>query len=350
MRRWADKGSGYGAGQADTDIKPGGSGQLPNFLTFGIRGRGYDYYYIDDERIRYLKEVSFVSPPFKYTDGSVYRFVISYARANQNAQTARGYFMLANCLSDGTLIQEPSEDTTWDSTIGTNGQMTTGQKLYAWQESASWNDITTIYPTIELSTYNMMISDSDSMYKQIADSSFQGVEFQGISFTCIKRSVTPWNTPPLIFSKTSETAAQIVQRALSLSNHKYWYGAAGQVATQQLANSLRQSYPSIWTQSYYNEAILDIGTQVGDCSYLVNYAYGIASPGNHGPGTASYQSMYSKWEGTPKNGMIVWRNGHAGIYNNGSVIELSSLKNDFKITQYSPSNWSATLYNKNIQY
>lgn len=352
-KHWAGKESGFGMGQKDPNILPGGSGPLPNFLTFGIRGRGYGKYWDDDkeEYVRYLKEISFVSPPFRNEAGRVYRFLITYTRRDEAATAAMGYFMIAECFENGMMYQEPlGTDTTWDSTIGKNTSSTMADILYQWNEKADWNTITSILPTVELNAYNMMINDSNRIFEESKESQTTGY-IQGESFSGRQIEAKLWNTPPLLFERPSEGVAGIIQRALSLSSYKYWYGGAGQVATQQLANSLRAAYPSIWTATYYEKALKDVGQNVGDCSYLVNYAYGKASPGNHGPGTGSYLSTYTRLlSGGIKDGMIVWRNGHCGIYYQGNTIELVGIDYDYQERPYNASSWSAILYDRNIQY
>lgn len=347
--RWAGINNGYQAGQSNPNIPPGSTGQLPNYFIMEIRGRGYDYYYVGEERFRYLKSVAYVSPVFTSISGENYRFGVIYERGSHTASNCNGYFVLMPCLSDGRLMASVSADTEWDSGYNISGRSAMSYLLFSWAESAKWDTVISTVPTLANDAYNMMNDRSNEMYMQVMSSPTTGTMRTVLSLI----NVLPtrlWGSPPMTFSEASEQVSQIIQRAKSLSHFRYWYGGDGRPGTVQIANALRASYPNIWTSSYYEKALRDIGYEVGDCSYLVNYAYGKASPGRHGPSTGEYLGIYARWSGAPKDGMILWRNGHTAIYYQGKSLELVGIDYDYQEKTYNASSWSATLYNPNIRY
>ena len=139
----------------------------------------------------------------------------------------------------------------------------------------------------------------------------------------------------------------ICKRAAEWEGYKYWYGGKGEIASVALANRLRKENPATWTDSYYNKALKDIdGKQrVGDCSGLVCHAYDIGI-------ISSYQieRKYQQWHDQPKNGMILWRTGHVGIYDSGKVRELRGIDYDYCFNDYNPAQWTKTLYDPNVVY
>lgn len=125
-------------------------------------------------------------------------------------------------------------------------------------------------------------------------------------------------------------AKEIIERAKSQSGVKYWYGGKGDLACKGLADTLRERYPKIWTQTYYNKALKDIDgtTRVGDCSYLVCHAYkwGFLK------GSSLIKETCKEWKGTPKPGMIAWKPGHVGIVSEDGVhvLELAGIDADYR--------------------
>lgn len=349
-RRWVGSYSAYAAGANDPNIPAGGTGALPDYLTFSIRGTGYDYYYdSDDDRVQYESEKIFVSPVFITQSGDAFRFCVLYTRSSYTAQDVTGYFCIVDCDSSGRVIVDGSGDNSWESAIGSSGSSGKAYVLWYGASAYKWDKIAAQIPYVTTDAYNMMLNRSTVIYAQVKAESYEATIKQELlnMYMYVKQF---WESEPLFWQDSSTSLNEIVSRAKSLSNYKYWYGGAGQVATKSLADSLRASYGGIWTQSYYNKALGDIGQHVADCSYLVNYAYGIASPGNHGIGTSQYLSRWSKWNGAPRNGMIVWRNGHTGIYNDGRTIEMVGIDYDYQEKTYVASKWSAILYDPNRTY
>lgn len=352
---WIGAYNAYNAGQNDPNITAGGNGALPDFMTMNIYGRGYDYYYDEDEeRVKYESEISYISPAFKTAGGDTFRFAAMYSRESHDAKTFREVFLLVDCSASGHFAEVSGiGDNAWNSVIGDSGKTYNAYVINSRTLSTSltWDQLGNRSPFMNNSVFNMMVSNASETYDAVKTATITGTEsaelfaLRGINKDIIQDTPLEWTDP----SKDT-TANEIVQRARSLSSYKYWYGGAGQVASKAIADSLKASYPSIWTSGYYNEALNDIGQRIGDCSYLVNYAYGIASPGNHGPGTSQYLSRWSKWIGTPKNGMIVWRNGHTGIYTDGKTLEMKGIKLDYKESEYSAKDWTAILYDPNRQY
>lgn len=145
------------------------------------------------------------------------------------------------------------------------------------------------------------------------------------------------------------TGKEVVRRARELHGFAYWYGGKGQIATRALAEQLKRENPGVWTESYFNRALKDVTAKkrVGDCSYLVCYAYNRSQIGSW-----AISEKYEVWEdkNNPKDGMILWRPGHVAIYDNDKVIELASQSVDFRIKEYVSMEWSRVLYSKEVDY
>lgn len=129
------------------------------------------------------------------------------------------------------------------------------------------------------------------------------------------------------------SAREIVERALSYSSYKYWYGGKGQIATMGLAETLRAQNPKVWSDSYFAKAtrMIDGKTRVCDCSGLVCGAYGI-------PNIGSYQlkdKMVQVANSDMSPGMVAWRPGHCGIIidNDNHVAELRNIDIGFSSTR-----------------
>lgn len=349
-RHWSSFATAYGQGNSAPNIPTGGKGEMPNFWVIEYKGRGWYYYYDNDnDKIEFLSDVAFVSSPFIYDDGTVYRFVVNYHRDLPDS-ILDVVFGLVDCTMNGRFAHPVSSyESLWRTEIGLNDRAYTGFAL--WTGSApnsQWQTILTDKPFIEQNTYNMMMGYPNKIRKKCLETTWSGTQ-TGSTFA-FRTNGFIWDRNAFYWQTPTTEPNGIVARAKSLSNYKYWYGGAGQTATKELADSLRAKYPSIWTDSYYNTALADIGQRVGDCSYLVNYAYGIASPGNHGIGTSQYLAKYSRWNGAPKNGMIVWRNGHTGIYADEKTIELVGIAYDYQEREYISSKWAAILYDPNRSY
>lgn len=349
-RHWASITTAYGEGNADPEIPDDGKGELPNFWVIGDKGRGWYYYYDDnDDKVEFLSDIAFISSPFKDSDGTVYRFVVNYHRDLPESKIDVT-FGLVDCTTNGRFAHPVSSyQSQWRTTIGAVDRAYTGYALWRGTEDNSmWDTYLTKTPFIEQDTYDMMMSYPNKIRKKCLETTWSGTATS--STFAFRTNGTIWSKNAFYWQTPETTTNEIVARARSLSGYKYWYGGAGQIATKALADSLRAAYPSIWTESYYNQALGDIGQRVGDCSYLVNYAYGTASPGNHGIGTSQYLAKYSRWTGTPKDGMIAWRNGHTGIYAEGKTLELVGINYDYQEKAYDASKWAAILYDPNREY
>ena len=351
-RHWAKTVTGYNAGAVDPSIRPGSSGTFPDFLTFEIRGRGY--YETDDTR--WLKEIVFISPVLKLAT-FVYRFGISYERASRSSSTATATYFIIDCNTDGSFkTSAGSADNYWENSLGTTDTRYNAVSLWRGSAAADWTKISQKKPFIKSDAYAMMTgAKANDIYTKSLKTT--GSAGSSVCFSFLS-SEASWSSEPLQWTDATTDVQEIISRAQSLRGYKYWYGGDGSVANLSLANNLRNSYPGIWTTSYYNKAIKDInGTnRVGDCSYLVNYAYGEASPGNHGRGTSAYIGHFSKWSGQPRAGMIAWRNGHTGIIletgDNPLVAELVGIDYDYMERRYlgRSTPFTAVLYDPNRAY
>lgn len=148
------------------------------------------------------------------------------------------------------------------------------------------------------------------------------------------------------------TGAEIVTRARSLSNYRYWYGGKREVATVELANQLKRENPDTWDALYYSAALADVDgtTRVCDCSGLVCYAYDIGDISSYG-----IRSKYKVWPDAPRAGMIGWRKGHVGIFSadgwDAPIIEMRSRVYDYQCRRtYAECGFTAVLYDPAIDY
>lgn len=156
------------------------------------------------------------------------------------------------------------------------------------------------------------------------------------------------------------TGEQVVKNAYAMKQYVYWYGGSGQKCTQRLLNTLSQLYPSIYTTTYKDKCRQDIanGKYCIDCSGFACKASGL-------PHYSTYQMTYDShfYQGSkynPKNGAIVWRPTHCGIYFDGKVITTVTQPHvieargiDYDITDtrvYIAKDWQRVYYVKGIDY
>lgn len=348
-RRWQESKTAYQGGSENPNVPPGGTGIIPDYLINQYRAEGTHYQWIDDELVTWLGEVIFVSPLMQYLDGRYYRFIVQYVKASRTSESCSCIMGIQWTDENGRFQAEAgSQWTKWENQlIDRNGEIL-GIRFFYGESKYPWSTVTTKYPNFTVDFYNMMMGTANAFLSE----NLPKVRPLSNRTTLVNWNSgnSAWGKEPLEFEENPTSVNEIVQRALSLKDYKYWYGGDGRVATVAYANSLKASYPSIWTQAYYNRALADIGRRVADCSYLCNYAYGRSSPGSHGPGTGSYSGIYTRWNGTPKNGMICWKSGHCGIYNNGTTIEMANQNEDFVIKPYSAGRWQAIYYDKNRNY
>ena len=148
------------------------------------------------------------------------------------------------------------------------------------------------------------------------------------------------------------TGKEIVARAQSLSKYKYWYGGKRELASVSLAKRLKSENPSVWTDSYYQEALKDVDgvTHVCDCSGLVCFAYGIGDVSSYG-----IKEKYQIYTGVPKAGMIGWKSGHVGIFSrdgwDAPIIEMRSQYYDYQDKRtYKECGFTKVLYSPSYIY
>lgn len=145
------------------------------------------------------------------------------------------------------------------------------------------------------------------------------------------------------------TAEEIITRAKKyVGVYVYWYGGKGERCNAALLNRLATAYPSIYTEAYIAKCKEDInaGKYCIDCSGLVCACYGIAHRG-----TEQFGQVFNIWTGEPKNGMILYRKGHCGIYYNGRVIEARGKA--YGVTAgrvFSKSDWTRIYYSTAVDY
>lgn len=146
------------------------------------------------------------------------------------------------------------------------------------------------------------------------------------------------------------TGTQIIKNALRFTNglYVYWYGGKDNWCTNNLLNTLGNLYKNIYTSSYKSKCRTDIRNKKKciDCSGLVCRAYEVADRG-----TSQFAGYFKEYKGPLKNGIILWRKGHTGIYYNGKVIEARG--KDAGITTsrvYNSKYWSKLYCQEQVDY
>ena len=354
--------SGYGLGQALPDVPHDATGPLPDFMTFDTRGLGYSY---DEDDDRFISEMVFMSPPVVSPLGT-YRYVVSYVRSTNRETAIPDYiFGVVLCGSDGSMSEVlSSSNTSFTDGIGITGKRYTAI-LYGYGKSQyKWKDITATIPTINSSVYNLIVGAKSNSTFSLAMQSIGSPAYVSKCFS-FKECHVQYSTEPLTWLSSDLTpqVQEILTKARSFKGYAYWFGGAGQVANVALAQQLRKQYKTVGNYDW-NLMMADInaGKRVSDCSYLVNFCYNRASPGNHGYGTGNYLSQFSTWRGggggggTPRAGMIAWRDGHTGIIAETSddpiVIQMSSFESDYVEVRWSAmrNKFTRVLYDPNVKY
>ena len=144
------------------------------------------------------------------------------------------------------------------------------------------------------------------------------------------------------------TGNDIIKNALRCGNYVYWYGAKGEECTYKLLNTLSALYPGIYTTTYKQKCMADIrnGKNAIDCSGLVCLAYGISNIS-----TYEMPKHFTEYTGPIKNGMIVWRRNHVGLYYNGVVIEARGIDYDVTANRiYKKSDWERIYIKPDVNY
>lgn len=144
------------------------------------------------------------------------------------------------------------------------------------------------------------------------------------------------------------TGNDIIKNALLYKNCVYWYGAKGEQCTYKLLNILSALYPGIYTTTYKQKCMTDIrnGEHAIDCSGLVCRAYGISNMS-----TYDMPKHFTEYTGPVKNGMIVWKHEHVGLYYNGMVLEARGIDYDVTDTRtYKKSDWERVYINSDVNY
>lgn len=144
------------------------------------------------------------------------------------------------------------------------------------------------------------------------------------------------------------TGNDIIKNALLYKNCVYWYGAKGEQCTYKLLNILSALYPGIYTTTYKQKCMNDIrsGEHAIDCSGLVCRAYGISNMS-----TYDMPKHFTEYTGPVKNGMILWKQEHVGLYYNGMVLEARGIDYDVTDTRtYKKLDWERIYINPDVNY
>lgn len=350
----------YNDAQGSGNVPDNGKGEIYQYFP-NLRGEGRD-----EEGT--LTELVYASPVLE-NNGQLYRFyqqmvlLMQYVYeededgnielVDQYATGIWTHFGIVLCGRDARLNDSVSGgSSTWNSLVASSGSSYLGRSLYSNLLSSGdfdniWRMWQTQTPTPNAIVMDMITgSQAENYYNAAMSTSYPN---QGAYQTVRTRYGSNLYQYPALFIFDNTSTSDIVDRAMSLSNYKYWYGGNGQIATLALANSLRngQYTRSVWTQAYYDEAILDINgsNRVGDCSYLVCYAYNIPRIGS-----SQIRNTFIEWTGTPLNGMILWRPGHVAIYSNGNAVQLRGLSTDFQVIPVTIDRYDVTLYDPDLNY
>ena len=117
----------------------------------------------------------------------------------------------------------------------------------------------------------------------------------------------------------------------------YVYGAKGADGKLTLArlDSLKKSYPSMFTASYYAKAKKFVGKVCCDCSGLISWKTGKVLGSYQLYETASKRTAINKNKISEiPVGAVVWKKGHVGVYlGNGKVAEAMGIDYGCRITE-----------------
>ena len=144
------------------------------------------------------------------------------------------------------------------------------------------------------------------------------------------------------------TGNDIIKNALLYKNCVYWYGAKGEQCTYKLLNILSALYPGIYTTTYKQKCMADIrnGECAIDCSGLVCRAYGISNMS-----TYDMPKHFTEYTGPVKNGMVLWKQNHVGLYYNGMVLEARGIDYDVTDTRtYKKLDWERVYIKPDVNY
>lgn len=149
-----------------------------------------------------------------------------------------------------------------------------------------------------------------------------------------------------------KTAFEILDWIERHQTFVYWYGGKRDKCTKALADALRRENPTVWTDSYYNEAMLDVtaGRKCCDCSGFVCGAYSYPDIG-----TSTMREKFSEYNGIPLAGMIAWKRGHCGIFLrdgwDSPIAEMRGLTSDFRRNRtFKEAGFTKVLYSKDVNY
>lgn len=148
------------------------------------------------------------------------------------------------------------------------------------------------------------------------------------------------------------TAEGILNWVMKHRTYVYWYGGKRNKCTAALADVLRRENPSVWTESYYKAAMMDVvaGRVCCDCSGFVCGAYSYPDMG-----TSKMPEVFSVWKSAPCAGMIAWKPGHCGIFLadgwDSPIAEMRGLVYDFQCNRtFKEAGFTRVLYSKAVDY
>lgn len=141
------------------------------------------------------------------------------------------------------------------------------------------------------------------------------------------------------------TGLGLAQYAESKVGTPYFYGSKMKVLNEKFMSSMHAQYPSIVTKAYM--ALARAKKQVGrinvDCSGLIS-AYTLHMLGSAQLYSQAYARLpFDTWKSWAP-GVVVWREGHVGIYlGNGKVAEAKGINYGTVITDITKGKWTCGL-------
>ena len=146
-------------------------------------------------------------------------------------------------------------------------------------------------------------------------------------------------------SELNLTGAGLVSYAKSKIGTPYFYGSKMNILTEDYMQNMHKLYPKVVTLLYMAKARLkkQVGITNTDCSGLI-YGYTRKNLGSAQLFQKAYVRMpISEWKKFGE-GVVLWRNGHVGIYSNpdGSpvVYEAKGIDYGTVCSRFDPDKWT----------
>ena len=121
-----------------------------------------------------------------------------------------------------------------------------------------------------------------------------------------------------------------------MKDHKYLYGAKGEVYTKALVEKLAKLYKSHYTSALKKEALKDAdkGFKAGDCSFLVCSVMGLSMINSLAIKQKAV-ALFKPEKSKALEGMALWKNGHVAYIGDGlKIYELKNTSKDAVVSSF----------------